>query len=242
MKNNKVFYLSLVIFISVFSLTLSADEGELIGSQTIDLSDPVLRIDEDLVPLNDIASNINYSLEWELVEDEVQGSLGDLSFSTSDFIIYQNELYVNHDIFKPELGLEVEMRGNTYYFYRYKSEPEIEELKLDLQTSETTLERKEPLAVSLLLLNNIGKDIEFYFASSRKYDLVIKRYDREVWRLSEGKVYTQNIIQQELKEGEYLLFTELITPDLNPGRYNLTAEIETTDEIIQSDSVVIKIK
>ena len=250
MKKTNFMLISGLILLLVLGLSVAlyADDDDnyreedrkMIARLRVNMSDPVLRMNKDFIPLHEVAQEIDYSLNWECSQDRVRGRLGNLNFSTSNFIIYRGELYIHESMFTPAFGLEVEIRGLRYYFYRYQEKEDMERLELKINTHTSSLDKRDPLAVSILLLNNTEDDIEIRFRSGQKYDLVLSHYGREVWRLSEGKGYIQSIIEQELDEGEHLLFTSLIKPNLDRGRYSLTAEIKTTEGVIRSDSVTLQ--
>ena len=242
-KHRLILILALMIFlVSGWTVFTGAEDGELIGSLTIDMSDPVRRMDSDFIPVNRIAEHINYELDWELKDDQVEGYLGDLFFSADDYFIHQDRLYLPVDLFTPEFGLNIEQRGNRYFIFAYQKQRRVAEIKVDLKTNTDTVARDEPLAVSVLLLNNTGELVEVNFRSGLKYDLVLTRFGREQWRLSDGRAYTQAIISEELEDRDYLLFTNLIQPELRRGQYELTAEINTTDEIRKSEPITITIQ
>ena len=239
--------LSVLVLFVVFSFTVPAvaDQGEKIGTAPIHHSDPVRRIDRHLVSMHKIADHIGYQINWEVMENKVEGYLGDFFFSTSDFIVFRGELFVKEHVFNRDFGIELRDRGNHYDIYLHQPQPVSEnggDLELEVQAHATTVNRNEPIAVSIVLMNNTGEEEQLRFSSGQKFDLVMNRFNRERWRLSDGKGYTQQVIREDLGDREYLLFTTLIEPDVNRGRYNLEAEIITTEKTITSEPVVITVR
>lgn len=243
MKGIRIFLLITIILTVVmgFSLGTAAEEGQLLGSISIDRSAPIYRMDEDFMPLERIAANLGYDLEWNIEEGRVQGYLEDGYFSTSEFIVRGGDLFLLKEEFRSHFGLEVELRGNRIYIYDYREEVTKEELKLEINTSASNVRRGEPLGVTIMLVNNTGEELDLEFRTGQKYDLILERHGREVWRLSEGRGYTQAIQRETLSDRDYLIFTEIIKPDVRRGRYNLIAEITTADPEIERVETIIQV-
>ncbi len=227
-----------IIIISGFSISVEVTTGGEIGSFTYQSEGPIQRLQDDFIPINRVADALNYRLNWELWQNKVEGNLHNIFFSTSEFIIYRGQLYLPLEFFEPTFGFNIEKRGNRYFIYSYL---ELDgELQIDLQTHTNSISSDKPLAVTVILLNN-GEEIDLNFSSSQRYDLVLTRFNREVWRLSDGKGYSAVRGTEKLKRGEYLLFTDLIELDFNRGRYNLIAEITASEKTIESKPLTITI-
>ena len=244
MKNSKTFLLCTVVLALFLSLSTgaTAEQGQLLGSISIDRSDSIYRMDEDYMPLERIAANLGLDLEWETESGKVQGYLEENYFSTSDFIIRGGDLFLLQNEFRPKFGLEVELRGNRIYIYDHRKEVTTRDLELKINASSSTINRGAPLGVTIMLANNTGEDLELKFNTGQKYDLILERHGREAWRLSEGRGYTQAIQRETLADRDHLIFTEVIEPDIRRGRYNLIAEITNAEKNIEKQSIIIEVR
>lgn len=245
--NLKVILLTVVLCLSL-SLLVSADnnKNQLMGSFQVQKSQAVKINSKDYVPLEEVARILDYNYNWELVKTKVKGHLNHRNFDSESFMIAYGYLYLPLDFFEELFDIEIIIKGNKYYVYRYRPYiPVISNLKLVLQTDRTHYRRNELIAVSLLLLNQSDRSYTLRFNSSKKFDLILKRYNREIWRLSDNMGYLQSLSFETLRPGEFRLFTNLIEPGndryLSSTYYTLEAEITTTNGMIISDEVDIEI-
>ncbi len=247
--NLNVILLTLILCLSL-SFLVSADnnKNELMGNFQLQGNRTIRINSKDYVPLEEVARILDYKYDWEREKTKVNGHLNRSNFETESFLIAYGYLYLPLEFYEDLFDLEIIVKGNKYYVYRIRPPyiPIISDLKLVIQTDKTHYERNEPIAVSLLLLNESNRSYTLRFNSSRQYDLVLKRYNREIWRLSDNMRYTQSLSIEVLKQGDYRLFTNLIEPGrdrflLSSPVYTLEAEITTANGIIISDGVEIDI-
>src|SRR5690554_1265341 len=237
----------LLLFVMGISTICLAEEieGEPMGSFKIAPPPKSINIKTDeYVPMNEVASTIGFDFEWSFRQGKVEGNFGNASFSSDNFIIAEGKLYLPINIISDIFGLHIEIRGNNYYVYgRYTHFYGVD---LFLQTNARTSSRRDPLAVSLLLTNESNRPVDLRYTSSKKYDLVLKRYNREVWRLSEGKGFLTVMSSDRLAPGEYKLYTELIDPSKDSfiprGDYELYAEITTSRGAITSNVINLRLE
>src|SRR5690554_2285740 len=210
------YFLSVILILMLFiglSITAQADDKDVEPMGSFKIIPPPKSINiktDEYVPMNEVASTIGFDFEWSFSHGKVEGNFGNASFSSDNFIIAEGKLYLPINIISDIFGLHIEIRGNNYYIYgRYTRFYGVD---LFLQTNARTSSRRDPLAVSLLLTNESNRSVDLRYTSSKKFDLVLKRYNREVWRLSEGKGFLTVMSSDRLAPGEYKLYTELIDP------------------------------
>ena len=79
-----------------------------------------------------------------------------------------------------------------------------------------------------LELKNPGKLTEVRFTSGKTHDFVVlDEKDREVWRWSAGRLFTQSLQTKQLKTGDSIRF-EATWDSVAPGRYRVVASLNTT--------------
>lgn len=249
-KNNlKIILLTLFLTLSFSVLVLAANnDNELLGSFKLQGNRSIKINSIDYVPLEEVAQVLNCKFDWEREKTSIYGHLNYSRFETDVFMIAYGHLYLPLEDYVELFDLEIKNRGNRYYVYHirpYVPAITTSDLKLVLQTDKAKYKRDEPMAVSLLLLNDTDRSHTLRFNNSNLYDLVLKRYNREVWRLSDNRRYLQSLSIELLKSGDYRLYTELIEPGkgryLMSRSYTLEAEIITTNGIIIRDEVEIEI-
>ncbi|TSB46157.1 BsuPI-related putative proteinase inhibitor [Alkalicoccobacillus porphyridii] len=91
----------------------------------------------------------------------------------------------------------------------------------------TATNENDSLLVEMVLTNGTGEAQEVGFPSSQSYELVLTdEAEEEVYRFSEGKMFTMAIVSEEISDGESFTYQESIpTSDLEPGPYTLLVEI-----------------
>ena len=250
MKKNmflKVTLLTLVLCLS-FSFLVSADDNDqqLMGDFRIEKNQNIRINSQDYVPFEEVAEILDYDYDWKLVDTSVKGHLNNQTFKSDSFMIAYGYLYLPVDSYEDLFDIKIVVKGKRYYVYLLKPYPPvIPNLELVIQTDSTKYKRHEPIAVSLLLLNNSDRSHTLRFNSGKKFDLILKRYNTEIWRLSDNMAYIQSLSFEVIKQDDYRLFTILIEPGkdryLNSAEYTLEAEINTTNGIILSDELEVEI-
>jgi hypothetical protein len=80
---------------------------------------------------------------------------------------------------------------------------------------------------ALKVVNESDKRVEMRFRSGLTTDfLVLDEQSREVWRWSEGRMFTQSVQNKVLAAGDTIAFEESWTPD-RPGRYTVVARLNS---------------
>ncbi|MFW6023089.1 MAG: BsuPI-related putative proteinase inhibitor [Halanaerobiaceae bacterium] len=241
-----VFLLILLIgTLNASAIVFEIDDNEPVGSFKANIPNSINVENNDYIPIDQVASTMETELKWSIEGNKIKGSFGDFSFSSDRFVIANGHLYLPINILVNNFEIYIEIEGNNYYIYNNsKSNPDIEFV---INTNKTTYNRQEEMAVSLLLINTSNKEVNLRHSSSQKYDIVIKRYNKEIWRLSDNKGYLQAINNQQLSPDEYILNTELINPGQEKnfyyGTYHIYAEITTRNGgTIKSNEIELKIR
>ena len=116
-------------------------------------------------------------------------------------------------------------------------------LSLDVKISK---EPVDPIEFVFTVQNQSPQAISVCFSSAKKYDLVISQANREIWRLSSGKMYAQVLIEESINPGEALRFTYawdriLANGDkLSSGEYTVKALLGIIPKI-SSNPVIFRI-
>ncbi|MFW6035935.1 MAG: BsuPI-related putative proteinase inhibitor [Halothermotrichaceae bacterium] len=189
---------------------------------------------DDFIPIDKVADVLNIQLNWNLSGEKVQGNFGSNHFTSDRYIITSGgKLYLPQKVFSDNFDIHIEIQGNTYIIYKYIDNYQNNNLELVIKTDNKNYKRHDSMAVSILMKNRSNQQINLRYTSGKRYDLVLKRYNREVWRLSEEKGYIDAMNSMHLSPDEYLLYAELINPSdsayLHNGNYKLYAEVVTNN-------------
>ncbi len=248
MKRNYsiVLLLTLILCLSLSFITSAAnDNKELVGNFYLQSSQIIKINSNEYVPLEKVAGALDYRHDWDRVKTQVQGHINNRNFEANNYLIAYGYLYLPLDFYKDLLEIEIVKNGNRYYIYRDRPVIQISpDLKLVLQTDKTDYERHEPMAVSLLLINQSNRSFTLRFNNNRPYNLALKRNNRVIWSYSESD-YRTGLSLEILKPGDYRLFTVLIEPGeetyLYRSDYTLEAEIVSTNGVILRNELKIEI-
>ncbi len=250
MKNNlKVILLTLVLCLSLSFLVfaVSNNNNELLGNFQLQNNKAIKINSQDYVPLEEVARVSGYNCDWDLIGTNVSGYFNNHNFESESFMIAYGYLYLPLESYEQLFDFKIVIRGNRYYVYRINPPyiPPRSDLKLVLQTDKSQYRRNKPIAVSLLLLNQSELKQTLRFNSSKKYDLILKRYNREVWRLSDNMGYMQALSLEVLDRNGYRLYTDLIEPHkdsfISRTEYTLEAVMTTSNGMVMRDEVEIEI-
>ncbi|MDA7026063.1 BsuPI-related putative proteinase inhibitor [Bacillus sp. CLL-7-23] len=99
------------------------------------------------------------------------------------------------------------------------------------------VQKQGKVEFNMSVKNNTDKTVEFHFNSGQKFELtVVDEKGNEVYRYSEGKVFTQVLETMKLKPGESYDFKDVWTSVPGPGKYSVNvtflgrAELSTLQE------------
>ena len=87
---------------------------------------------------------------------------------------------------------------------------------------------------ALDVTNPTKKDLELTFPDGQTHDFaVLDSAGREVYRWSEGRMFTQSVQNRNLDGGETMHIAEQATLDLAPGSYVAVAKLRSTNFPVQ---------
>jgi hypothetical protein len=87
--------------------------------------------------------------------------------------------------------------------------------------------------ISLNIENTGAKLVELRFPSGHTHDFVVlDANEREVWRWSEGRMFTQALQTKQLKRGDVLAYSAT-WKDAPPGQYTLVASVRSDTHPIE---------
>jgi hypothetical protein len=116
-------------------------------------------------------------------------------------------------------------------------------LFVGLTSDKMVYHAEEPLGVALTVLNQGRHPYRAAFSSGLKYDFILSDpSDKEVWRWSWDKMFTQAFTELILKPQIPQTWVVIIEPKvLRPGKYRLTAIFKTTEKLFQTESMEIEV-
>jgi len=120
-------------------------------------------------------------------------------------------------------------------------------LELSLKTDKTVYQPKEPITLELNLTNKGDVTFKETFRSAQKYDFVVTRDDKEIWRWSHDRMFAMVLTEFALEPQKSATYRETWAQKGNdgnlvaPGKYNLIGILKTHPEK-RSNSLAIKIK
>ncbi len=102
-------------------------------------------------------------------------------------------------------------------------------LRHTFMVNRTTFSRGEPMRLSFSKTNVTGTPVTITYRSSQRYDFVVTRSGREIWRWSQGRFFTFALERITLAAGQRLLHVQIWNQTTNegvpvtPGIYTVTA-------------------
>lgn len=87
---------------------------------------------------------------------------------------------------------------------------------------------------ALHVINRADKKVELLFPSGQTHDFVVRdEAGREVWRWSEGRMYTQAVQSRLLDGEESATYEETWSPGAHRGRFSVAAELRSSNHVVQ---------
>jgi hypothetical protein len=84
------------------------------------------------------------------------------------------------------------------------------------------------------ITNNAPKRLEINFPSGQTHDIVVlDSVGREVWRWSEGKMFTQSLQNKVLQSNETLTYQASWKPDAQRGKYVAVAKLMSANHPLE---------
>lgn len=92
--------------------------------------------------------------------------------------------------------------------------------------SSLNVEVSDQVAFAFHVTNNASRRIELMFPSGRTYDIVVlDSIGREVWRWSQGRMFTQALQTRTLETSETLTYEAAWTPGTQQGTFTAVASL-----------------
>lgn len=92
--------------------------------------------------------------------------------------------------------------------------------------SSLNVEVSDQVAFAFHVTNNATRRIELMFPSGRTYDIVVfDSIGREVWRWSQGRMFTQALQTRTLETSETLTYEAAWAPGTQQGRFTAVASL-----------------
>lgn len=122
------------------------------------------------------------------------------------------------------------------------------QLEVILKTDKEVYSPYEPVLMQLTVINKRKAVFKSAFSSAQRYDFLVRREGREVWRWSNEKVFAMALTGFTLKPQESATYSEKWVSqeraDSGPvaqGRYEIVGILKTKPQIV-SNSVFIEIR
>jgi hypothetical protein len=85
----------------------------------------------------------------------------------------------------------------------------------------------------LHVTNTSTQPVVLEFPTSQRYDFIVQSGGTEVWRWSEGQMFSQIVSQETLQPGETRDFTAKMKTETRSGRFSVTARLTTSNRSVE---------
>ncbi|SER86423.1 Intracellular proteinase inhibitor [Gracilibacillus ureilyticus] len=91
-------------------------------------------------------------------------------------------------------------------------------------------QQQDGITFSFELVNHNEEDVTVTFPSGQQYEIVLKKDDEVVYQFSEGKMFTEALVEETIASGESKTWEEEWQPEqeLAPGEYNVEMQLLPT--------------
>lgn len=229
---------SVLAFILFLSLIISSTGLAVEDNEVVDINNVRVELTDkdgmEFVSLRELAGKLGYSLGY-LADSKTVTLKKDITARLSLIDgVFNGESKINGQLQIIEGRAMLDIEAATQLL-NYLGESPV------LLTSLAVDKEKE---TALLQVYNLSTEtIYLRFGSGQRYDLVLMRDEKEIWRWSDGRFFTMALVKKELKPGGGLQYSvELPLHDLSPANYFLEAFLKTIDSdiIIGEENVVIE--
>jgi len=120
-------------------------------------------------------------------------------------------------------------------------------LLFNIETDKDAYSSGEEVSIQLRVENNSDELESLIFPTSQRYDIIISRDGKEVWRWAYEKVFAMVITVLKIKPGEALSFKERWEQKDNkgnpsvPGTYSVKGVLKSEDRLV-SDTKTINVR
>jgi len=118
-------------------------------------------------------------------------------------------------------------------------------VSLSLELENTVYSLGEPVLMSFAVINESPNEpARLSFSSAQRYDFIVQRDGKEIWRWSRGRVFAMLAAEIPIEPGESLTFTESWDQRDNqkgfilPGKYEILGMLNTYPEIVSSPATI----
>ena len=132
---------------------------------------------------------------------------------------------------------------NSFFVAQGKQTNWTEGFGISIATDRAIYSIEEPVTITLTIFNYTKDTLTFSFASSQRYDFVIEKEEKVIWRWSSGRVFAQVMGKEVVKPGESLVYKEVYRPQkkLTPGIYTVTGMLTCREPLKIKGTVCIQI-
>jgi hypothetical protein len=122
------------------------------------------------------------------------------------------------------------------------------DLLVNISCDKPVYQTKEPVTMTLTVINTSSTVQEFVFNSGKKYDFYLYRGRKLVWKWSQGKMFSQAISGLSLNPSQTLEYPGVFDQTLpsgksiRPGRYQLKGAFCTGGQEYLSNPITIEIR
>ena len=121
------------------------------------------------------------------------------------------------------------------------------QIVLTLTTDQIVYHANQPIAMSLVVVNQADQPEKITFSSSKEFDFWLTSGDQPVWKWSGGKMFAQSLRTITVTPGKPLIYLAVFNPantrvDLQEGSYKITGAWTTMDKTYQAEPVMVEIR
>jgi uncharacterized membrane protein len=114
------------------------------------------------------------------------------------------------------------------------------DISVETRTDKGEYSVEEEVKISVTVTNRGMNPVELIFMSAQRYDFIVVKDDREVWRWSKNKMFAMVLESLLLKPGEKQTYMETWEPKcITPGEYEVIGTV--TSRPAHRATCVIKI-
>ena len=232
MKKECLIFFIIVLILPLIVGFLSIGRAQAVEkSDYISLQADIMTDDVSMIKLRDISQSYDWQLAFNGDKRIVIVNNGEkrveIKINSSEFA--KNELEVSPVIKQGRTYIDF----NLFKLILKELEEEIPEIITILNLDKNSVEAGEEITANILVHNFSNQEITLNYSSGQLYDLFLLSKEKEIWRWSEGKMFTMALVSKDLASGDQLSYSEKIPIpyDLKSGEYIITGEIATRERL-----------
>jgi hypothetical protein len=111
-----------------------------------------------------------------------------------------------------------------------------------LTTDKTEYTTGEPICMTITAINQTSSEVCLSFRDAQRFDFYIEQEGEEVWRWSQGRMFTQVLGREVLAPGTSVTYSAKCEDKFEPGLYVVTGVIAAEpNPFIARTSIVLSI-